>query len=211
MHKSFTNLFFLLIFTIIISCTGDIPTEPVHYNPLDADNPDTQGDPYNLQIDISDGCVKLTWDLFEWQPLTGFSIYRKQDNGSYSLLTQVDASTDSYTDRSIQNGHRYDYYIVARGESGDFQPSEYITVTINSDPVLFIEGESVTHTPTRNVTLTILAYGATQMQLSNDSAFAGARGQTRGVNGTAWQAGSVPSKPLAEATGTTRRCAPWRA
>ena len=178
MPKFITILAFLLILSAILSCTGDIPPIPVRTNPLDANNPDTQGDPYQLRGEIADGGIRLSWDLFEWQSLIGFSLHRMENNGTFSLLTQVNATTDTYTDRTIQNGHRYDYYIVARGESGDFQPSEYITVTINSDPFLFIEGETVTHTPTRNVTLTILAYGAEQMLLSNDSAFAGASWET---------------------------------
>ncbi len=169
MPKFIAILAFLLVLSAILSCTGDVPPIPVRNNPLDANNPDTQGDPYHLRGEIADGGAQLTWDLFDWGPMTGFSLHRMEDNGAFSLLTQINATKTTYTDLSIQNGHRYDYYIVASSDAGDFQPSEYVTVTINSDPVLFIEGESVTHTPTRNVTLTILAFGAEQMLLSNTS------------------------------------------
>lgn len=178
MKKIITLLAHLMILVSILSCTTDIPSEPERNNPLDANNPDTQGDPYHLQGEIADGGIQLSWDLFERSGLIGFSIHRMEDNGEFNLLEQVEATTNQYTDQTIQNGHRYDYYIVARTDAGDFQPSEYFKTTINSDPILIIEGESVTHTPTRNVTLSIIAFGAEQILLSNSSNFVGSTWET---------------------------------
>ena len=60
-------------------------------------------------------------------------------------------------------------YDAEPDEGGKLPPS------INADPVLVIEGESVTETTTRDVTLTILAFGGSQMKLSNDSVLTGAQ------------------------------------
>ena len=169
-HFSIFILLYFLTFILLIGCV-DTPSKPTANNPLDADNPLTGGDPYHLQAEIADGGVRLTWQAVAWKPLTGYTIFRKDNTGSFNQLQQVNTTTLSYTDMSIQNGHSYEYYVVTRSASAQGEASNVATVTINADPVIFIEGESITHTPTRNVNLTMIAYGAQKMLLSNNANF----------------------------------------
>ncbi|MDP8240675.1 MAG: formylglycine-generating enzyme family protein, partial [Candidatus Hatepunaea meridiana] len=173
---TFTLLLFLT-FILLISCV-DTPTEPVANNPLDADNPGTSGDPYHLQAEIADGGVRLSWQEVNWSPLIGYNIYRKDNDSTFSRLQQVNATAQTYTDRTIQNGHRYEYYVVVRGSTAEGEASNVAKVAVKTDPVIFIEGEDVTHTPTYNVTLTMIAFGAQKMLLSNTMDFAGAQWET---------------------------------
>ncbi|MDP8238179.1 MAG: SUMF1/EgtB/PvdO family nonheme iron enzyme [Candidatus Hatepunaea meridiana] len=159
-----------LTFILVISCV-DTPTEPVADNPLDANNSGTSGDPYRLSTEIADGGVRLTWQAVDVNDLAGYNVYRKENNSAFSQFHQVNSTTTTYTDRTIQNGHRYEYYVVAHSATGEGDASNVAKVSINADPVIYIAGENATHTPTRNVTLTILAFGAEQMRLSNSEGF----------------------------------------
>ncbi len=183
--KLIFGLLTVIIMLIFASCDMEVPT-PVRDNPLDAQNPDTHGDPYNLQAEIAAGGVRLSWQAVEWEPLTGYNLYRKVNNGSFSLLVECALQRVSYTDAGIQNGSRYQYYVVARSAAGEGDASNVAKVAIDMDPVLFIEGENVNHTPTRDVTLTMIAYGAQRMILSNHADFTGAQWEI--FNGTKqWQ------------------------
>jgi len=64
--------------------------------------------------------------------------------------------------------------VVVRSNTGEGEASNISKALVNADPTLVIESESVTHTPTCNVTQTIIAYGATRMLLANTPDFAGA-------------------------------------
>ncbi|MEM4298300.1 MAG: fibronectin type III domain-containing protein, partial [Nitrososphaerota archaeon] len=173
MRQPFLVILSIPLFVFLASCSLDTPPQIGRDNPLDPNNPDTRGDPYRLRAELADGGVKLTWQAVNWPPLVGYNIYRREDNGAYGLLRQVRKDT-TYTDRNIRNGHRYEYYVVARSSTGVAEASYVASVLINVEPVIIIEGENVTHTPTRRVTLTIIAFGGRRMLLSNTSDFSGA-------------------------------------
>ena len=179
------TLSYFLTFILLIGCV-ETPSEPTADNPLDANNPGSGGDPYDLTAQIADGGVHLTWQAVNLNGLAGYNIYRKEDNNAFSRLHQVSSTTLTYTDRTIQNGHRYEYYVVTHSNSAEGDASNVASVAINADPVIYIEGENITHTPTRNVTLTILAYGARQMLPSNQADFSGASWETFASN-KVWQ------------------------
>jgi len=149
--------------------------EPIgRINPLDSLNPDTHGDPYKLTAELADGGVRLAWQPVDFPGLTGYSIYRKTDDSVFHHLIQYEDIPTTYTDRAIQNGHRYEYYVVVATRNGEGDPSAVAKAAVNSEPVLIIEGENVAETPTRSVMLTILAFGATKILLSNTADFEGA-------------------------------------
>ncbi|MFH0882047.1 MAG: hypothetical protein V2A56_03600, partial [bacterium] len=160
----------ILALSLAVSCV-EIPSEPENNNPLDPDNPETGGDPYRLTAVIADGGVRLNWSSLSIPDLIGYTVYRSVDEGEYTSLVQMEMTTTTCTDRTIVNGHRYSYYIVARSEGGEAGTTEEAAVTIDADPMLVIEGEDVTETPTRNVTLTLLAFGAEKMLIANDPSF----------------------------------------
>jgi hypothetical protein len=173
------NTRFVLAFLVLllISCDLEVPV-PVRNNPLDANNIGTGGDPFNLTAEIANGGVHLMWQAVNINGLTGYNIYRKEDNNAFTQILQVNLTTQTHTDRTIQNGHRYVYYVVTHSNSAEGDASNLARVSIDTDPVIYIEGEDVTHTPTRDVTLTIIAYGADKMLLSNQADFAGATWET---------------------------------
>lgn len=164
-------MFSMLLTILMFSCTVDTPPEPVRDNPIDLHNPYNGGDPYQLQAEIADGGIRLTWQAVDLPWVEGYNIYRNVDDTTFSFIDTAYHRT-TFTDRDIRNGHRYEYYVVAYSFTSEADPSNVASVSVNTDPLLYIEGENVTHTSTRNVTLTILAFGAERMLLSNEPDFA---------------------------------------
>ena len=163
------SLFILAILPMlalmIIACTEDPPTAPGRTNPLDEQNPQTHGDPFNLQAEIYGGGVRLTWQTVNVGSVVGYNIHRKMDDGAFALKYQLDGKfASSYVDTAIQNGHRYSYYIRTRNWGGQESTSNTAVVEIYNTPLLSIDDQNG-YAPTRQVNLTLLAYGAVKMQV----------------------------------------------
>ncbi len=157
-----------------LSCTREMPPEPVRDNPLDPANPETGGIPYNLTALIANGGVRLDWTPLENFGEVGYNLYRRVNEGAEFQLLQTVGYVSSTTDQTVQNGNRYEYVIAAVFPDGEAYWSDTAAVAISTDPLLVIEGGQVSSTPTRFVTLTILAFGSEKMLLSNNTDFAGA-------------------------------------
>ena len=177
----------LLVVPVVVFCFSceEMPTDTGHGNPFDPDNPDVGGDPYELSAEIADGGIRLTWNQIDDPQPEGYNLYRKVDDRTPSLYQEL-GRVGTYTDREIANGHRYEYFVVARTAAGEADASNIASVALDADPLLIIEGESVTETPTRDVTLTILAFGAEKMILSNESDFAGVQWENY-ITSKTWQ------------------------
>ena len=142
--KSFSVFDFRLLAIFLFTCylilgtfgCVDTPVEPIADNPIDANSPETGGDPYNLQVEIADGGVRLTWQAVNVNDLVGYNIYRKDNNSAFSRLQQVSSSALTYTDLTIQNGLRYEYYVVVRSTSAEGEASNIAKVAINADPAI---------------------------------------------------------------------------
>ncbi|MFH0765604.1 MAG: formylglycine-generating enzyme family protein, partial [Calditrichota bacterium] len=163
----------LALVLLLMSCDLGTPSKPVRNNPIDQENPDTQGDPYNLQAELANGGVRLIWRTVNLPNLLGYNIHRKDNDAESALFAAIGRDT-VFTDRTIQNARRYEYYVVAYSQEREADPSRIAHVTVNSEPVVVIESESATDTPTRDVTLTMIAFGAARMLISNTADFAGA-------------------------------------
>ena len=150
---------------ILLTCTEKPPTAPGRTNPLDENNPDTGGDPFNLTAQIAGGGIQLTWNIVPLGTVSGYNIHRKVDDGTFELEYQVNGKyTSSFVDTLIQNGHKYSYYIVTRNSEGQESTSNTAEVFIITDPLLQIDDQNG-YTPSRVVNLTLLAYGAAKMQV----------------------------------------------
>lgn len=160
----------VLMFTLLLlffSCAEHI-SEPGEENP-----PDTSSffDPYKLTAEIANGGITLNWNAITFITVDGYDLFRKVDHdSSFALLRELGPVT-SYIDSAVQNGHHYEYYVTARTTDDSTTPSNVVTISINTEPMLVIEGDSVATTPIRDVSLTILAFGADKMLLSNDDEF----------------------------------------
>jgi formylglycine-generating enzyme required for sulfatase activity len=175
--KSAKLVLFLLFTVLAINSCVDTSTDLEHDNPYDSENPGNSGDPYNLTAEIADGGIRLTWNVLEDPEPEGYNLYRKVNGEEYYLYAELENAA-SHTDTEIANGFRYEYYVVARTTAGEGDASNVISVSVDIDPLLFIEGENETHTPSRNVGLTLLAFGASEMILSNNPDFSDAEWET---------------------------------
>ena len=159
------SIFGLVFLLVILSCTGDMPPEPVRDNPLDENNPETGGNPFELQAEIAGGGILLTWETVSVASVDGYHIYRKVDESEYSLLTNIeDKDISNFTDTDIQNAHTYYYYIVAYNTAGDIVTSNMEILEIHSAPLLSIDDQEG-YTTTRQVNLTLLAPDAVFVQI----------------------------------------------
>lgn len=162
---------FLLVAMFFANCEKKV-TAPDHDNPLDAANPATSGDPFQLRASISGGGVTLTWNAVNISSLKGYHICRSETGtGSFVRLASVLKNNTYYIDRSIQNGHNYWYKVIAYDNNGkESSQSNVAAVRILTDPMIVING-GAQYTATRQVNLTILATTAVQIWVSNNAQF----------------------------------------
>jgi len=74
--------------------------------------------------------VTITWTASKSQ-VEGYNVYREsQPSGLVKLTTRV-VSGAQYTDRTVEAGHTYSYYVTSVDFKGmESSPSEKITVTV---------------------------------------------------------------------------------
>jgi len=167
--KSALLLFAIFTALTLSNCDLGTPDDQGRTNPLDSLNPDTHGDPYRLSAALVGGGVLLDWQPVTFPGLVGYSIYRKTDDSTYHRLIQVPTTSNTYTDHTIQNGHRYEYYVVVRTQRGDADATSVSKPSVFTPPALVIGNDTLTETPSRNVTLIIRSYHAKRMMISNRS------------------------------------------
>ena len=94
-------------------CKNDI-SAPQYTNPLDPQNPESQGDPFHLRSVVGSWNVTLTWNNPNVGEISGFVIYRsEQADGVYSKISSaLGVNTVTYQDETIKNGQSYWYKIV---------------------------------------------------------------------------------------------------
>ena len=159
-----------LTFLLLFSCSLDTPSQPAWDNPFDPDNPDTHGDPYQIRAEIVDEGIQVSWNYIEWNFILGYNLYRKVDAEGFVNIRQTGYSIRDITflDTDVSGVHRYEYYVVARFADGEADPNNARTAVVNSIPTLTIAG-GAEFTTTRQVELTITAFGADSMEIVNDS------------------------------------------
>ncbi len=184
MKNKFIPVLFILFLMIIAACETK-PTEPKADNPFDRLNQQTNGDPFQLSAKIDNGGITLEWTVPKYDDLKDFRIYRsEQESYGYSPVGSVEKERNYYIDKFIQNGHSYWYRIVAVNKNNvESEISNTTGVNVNTSPLLVINGGDQ-YTNTRQVTLTILAYTAQQMMLSNNSDFSGSDWEEYGTEKT---------------------------
>ncbi|MDP8240102.1 MAG: formylglycine-generating enzyme family protein [Candidatus Hatepunaea meridiana] len=172
--KRFTLALSLIITLLFLSCDLDTPSNPEWNNPLDEFNVSTEGDPYQLSAEIVEDGVQLTWQVIDMPAaMLGYNIYRKVDDGESVQLAQVNKDVYTYIDSDIVNIHRYEYLVVARFPGGEADKGKINTAWVHTSPIFFIETDTSEYTPSRDVTLTIQAFGAVKTLLSNSLDFTG--------------------------------------
>ena len=155
----------IMIFAgLFIRCEKQ-PSQPHYDNPLDEMNPQTGGDPFNLNAQIGAGGIILWWNILNIDEIEKYDLYRKVDNGEYTIIFQTEDTYDStYTDTAVTNGHLYTYNIVAVDNIGNQINSNVTEVEVNNTPILSIDDQDG-YSLMRDVNLTLLAFAAAMMRI----------------------------------------------
>ncbi|MFC1718520.1 putative Ig domain-containing protein [Candidatus Poribacteria bacterium] len=93
----------------LLSCEKE-HDEPSFTNPIDPDNPETHGDPYNVRAQAKDKSIAVQWDAT--LEADGFAVYRSSspDGGFEQIGT---ASTNKYEDADAPPGVTHYYQVRA--------------------------------------------------------------------------------------------------
>ena len=172
MFKNTLYFIAILSFILFYSYCNEKPTEPQPVNPLDVQNEETGGDPFQLEAGIDNGGVTLKWYKLDIAALSGYVIYRSEnDSNGFKKISNVTDQVLSYTDKSVENGHSYWYKVTAVNNFG-YQNSQtnLVSVRIDISPYFIINGDEK-YSKNNVVNLTILATTAQQMWVSNDAYF----------------------------------------
>jgi fibronectin type 3 domain-containing protein len=76
--------------------------------------------------------VTITWTASK-SPVAGYNVYRVSEPGGPVKLTPRIVSGTEYTDRTVEAGHTYSYYVTSVDSKGkESRPSGKITATVPS-------------------------------------------------------------------------------
>ncbi len=166
----------LLVSFILLSPACDKKHEEVVLdNPFDPDNPETQGDPYNMRAEVTGDSVSVKWN--EIPDIDGVAVYRSTspDSGFERVGT---STSGEYMDTSVQPGETYYYELRAYRDNTD-APSSGSPAGVSIPDISPPTGTSITindgavATNNRSVTLKLSATDATDMLISNSSSLSG--------------------------------------
>jgi len=93
--------------------------------------------PQNLTAALTEGAVVLKWkppSSSGTSPLTGYRVYRKVNDSSISLVTELNASTLTYVDANVSPGQVYRYYVTAINELGEGVERASVTIKYCEKP-----------------------------------------------------------------------------
>ena len=78
---------------------------------------------------LKDGTVQLAWPRAEGSAITGYDVYRAEDDGAATVVEAVKSA--KFTDRTVLGGLRYSYYVMAYDKSGRHSvPSPVVQVDV---------------------------------------------------------------------------------
>ena len=162
-------IFVLLTSLLLLSCQ-DMPSRPEYSNPLDSENPQTHGDPFQLEASIAEGGILLKWNALTLTEIAGYRIYRSETGEeNFSSIAATEKISTAWVDTSIANGESYWYKVAAfDDQSHESSISPIVPVRINTNPVLVVNGGDE-FTSTREVELTIIASTASEIKISNNN------------------------------------------
>ncbi|MCP4581254.1 MAG: fibronectin type III domain-containing protein [candidate division Zixibacteria bacterium] len=155
-------LFSIITLALLAGCDREIPS-PVT-NPI---NPDLPPTPLNLDIEVGDRLLHLTWTISDSSMVSAYRIFQADSLfGDYIL---VDSSTATEANvMNLQNGRRYFYKVSAVGLSGlEGQRTAAAYGTPNLFSIIINDGQQ--QTSTRNVVLTMVAPSNTALMMIANS------------------------------------------
>lgn len=157
------------ILMALFSCS-ELPPEPVADNVFDPENPVTGGDPLGLSAELQGTTVELSWNQVYIDILNGYKIYRTEVPDDIYDVQLAETDYISYSDSTIENGHKYYYLVTAYNYLGESRSSALIPFEIDARPLFLLNDDSPA-TMSLTVTANILATGADSMRISIDGEF----------------------------------------
>jgi len=107
------SIYFGVVLLCAVSCA-----DRDRSNPLDPENPDTNGKPATIQIFSIQDTVFLEWSQLNLNDLRGYKIQRKTNfQNSFETIAQVDETRDSFQDIVSAFNTQYSYRYSALGET----------------------------------------------------------------------------------------------
>jgi len=119
--KNISRYILLLILCALTIFSCDRQHDDLAFtNPIDPDNPETHGDPYNLRVDAKDDSITVQWDKDQLTDVDGFVVYRSTspDGGFQKIGTSTSAE---YDDTDAPPGVTYYYQVSAYRGTEDRQ------------------------------------------------------------------------------------------
>jgi hypothetical protein len=116
----------ILILISIVSCSNRNRS-----NPLDPKNPDTHGKPTDLRILSDRDNVTLSWDKITLDDITGYKIYKRNQNESnYQIIETIGSNRSTFTEETVPYDQQMTYQITALTSSGYESPfSDSVSIT----------------------------------------------------------------------------------
>lgn len=94
-------------------------SDRLHVNPLDPENPDTGGRPWNLTALAKERAVELEWANYQFDDLAGFELRRARGAEPESTIAELGVDLGTYQDQNLADGVDYRYRLVPRLANGD--------------------------------------------------------------------------------------------
>mgnify|MGYP001177209664 FL=1 len=112
-----------LLIILFFSCSN---REPI--NPLDLNNPDTQGKPVGVKLIPLQKSIQISWDKVEVNDINHYTIQRMSDEEQLKEIANVESN--SYIDTSIDYFVQYSYRIQVHTNSYSSPFSDFETISI---------------------------------------------------------------------------------
>jgi DNA-binding beta-propeller fold protein YncE len=94
-------------------------SDRLHLNPLDPENPDTGGRPWNLSALAKERAVELEWANYQFDDLAGFELRRARGAEPESTIAELGVELGTYLDQNLADGVDYHYRLLPRLANGD--------------------------------------------------------------------------------------------
>ena len=125
-QKDYTVILIATILSgLIFSCSNR-----EHLNPLDPNNPETEGRLKEVRVTSNKHVVTLRWDAIDHSDITGYSIWRRlEGERDWTLIRVVSPDSISYSDRGLAYYRRVAYRLSVAAEGYESPLSDSVSIT----------------------------------------------------------------------------------
>ncbi|MBN1481160.1 hypothetical protein EH223_01725 [candidate division KSB1 bacterium] len=114
---------FALLLMMLVSCS-----DRARLNPLDPNNPYSQGAPTGVRLFSQRNTVTLLWSPMPVNDLEHYIIYRSAEQGGLARYDSIPANVTQYTDNNVTYDKQYTYAIQAQTKYDESRLSETLSI-----------------------------------------------------------------------------------